>query len=197
MEVLASLYSPVEYNIFAYCNNNPIKYFDLSGNIALTTCVIIGAVIGLIIGGAAGACISYSKYKKVKWKYVLLCGAIGAAVGAAAGYAVGVAIGASSTTIFTAKGFAKSFKISAKISKQMAKRGWNNKLIKETILRNVARKATNKATGKAATAYFTSTGAYVVIDNATKQIIQISNRFDPNWVVDVTIKLLRSDVFIK
>ena len=79
----------------------------------------------------------------------------------------------------------------------MSRRGWSKSLIKDTILKNVGRKAVNKATGNAATAYFTSTGAYVVIDNITKEIIQISNRFDPNWVVDVTIKLLKSDVFVR
>ena len=50
----------------------------------------------------------------------------------------------------------------------------------------------SKATGNAATAFFTgpgATGAYVVIDNVTKEIIQISDRFDPNWIIDQTIKL--------
>ena len=79
----------------------------------------------------------------------------------------------------------------------MAKRGWTEELIKETILKNIGREAFNRATGNAATAYFTSSGAYVVIDNVTNEIIQISNRFDANWVIDATIKLLESDVFIK
>ena len=68
---------------------------------------------------------------------------------------------------------------------------------KDTILKNIGRKAIKKATGNAATAYFTSSGAYVVIDNITKEIIQISNRYDPNWIIDSTIKLLKGDVFIK
>jgi phage-related minor tail protein len=170
---------------------------DPTGEIAILTCVLIGAGIGLLLGGATGAYISYKKFNEVRWKYVLIGAAAGAAIGAAAGYAIGIAIGASATTIGTAKGFASAFKITSKISSQMAKRGWTNQLIKETILKNVGRKAFNKATGNAATAYFTSSGAYVVIDNITKQIVQISNRFDPNWVVDATIKLLKGDVFIK
>ena len=80
---------------------------------------------------------------------------------------------------------------------KMAKRGWSSNLIRDTILKNVGRKALNKATGNAATAFFTSSGAYVVIDNITKEIIQISDRYDINWVVDETIKLLKGDVFIK
>ncbi len=196
-EYAINQYGSTEHDLFTYCNNDPINYVDPLGNIALITCVIIGAVAGLILGGATGACISYAKYKKVKWKYILIGAGVGAAIGAAAGYAIGIAIGASSTTIFAAKGFAKSFKITAKISKQMARRGWSKSLIKDTILKNIGRKAVNKATGNAATAYFTSTGAYIVIDNITKEIIQISNIFDPNWVVDVTIKLLKSDVFVR
>jgi len=186
------------YNVYTYCANNPIMYVDHTGEaISLIACVVIGAVAGLVLGGTAGAVISYKKFGKVKAKYVFIGAAAGAAIGAAAGYAIGIAIGASVTTATTAKGFASVFKISSKISGQMAKRGWTNKLIKDTILKNVGRKAFNKATGNAATAYFTSSGAYVVIDNITKQIVQISNRFDPNWVVDATIKLLKGDVFIK
>ena len=70
-------------------------------------------------------------------------------------------------------------------------------MIKSTIRKNVGRKALNKATGNVATAYFTSSGAYVVIDNVTKEIVQLSNINDSNWVVDATIKLLKKDVFIK
>lgn len=49
------------------------------------------------------------------------------------------------------------------------------------------RSATNRATGNAATAFFQESGSYVVKDNVTNQIIQISNRLDPNWIPDVTI----------
>lgn len=173
-------------------------YVDHTGEaISLIACVVIGAVAGLIIGGTTGAVISYKKFGTVKAKYVFIGAVAGAAIGAAAGYAIGIAIGASVTTATTAKGFANAFKITSKISKQMARRGWTDKLIKDTILKNVERKAINKATGNAATAYFTSSGAYVVIDNITKEIIQISDRYDLNWVVDATIKLLKGDVFIK
>jgi len=150
-----------------------------------------------IVGGLAAYPRSYKKYQQVKWKYIFIGVAAGAAIGAAVGYGIGILIGASATTATTAKGFASGFKISTKISGQMAKRGWTNALIKNTILKNIGRKAINKATGKAVTAYFTSTGAYVVIDNLTKEIIQISDRFDKNWIIDATIKLLRGDVFIK
>ena len=101
------------------------------------------------------------------------------------------------TTAATANSLANGAKYSNKITKQMAKRGWTKDLVKSTIKNNVGRKAVNKATGKAATAYFTKSGDYVVIENVTKNIVQISNRFDPNWVADATIKLLKWDKFVR
>ena len=35
------------YNLFAYCDNNSIIKLDVNGNIAITTCIIIGAAIGV------------------------------------------------------------------------------------------------------------------------------------------------------
>jgi len=81
-----------------------------------------------------------------------------------------------------------SFSIDAKIMGQMEKRGWNTGAI-DDVLANPSHvsPATNKATGGAASAYFRADGSYVVRDNATGKIIQISNRNDANWSVDSTI----------
>jgi RHS repeat-associated protein len=195
--ILVDQGSLLQYNLFTFCLNNPVNLMDPSGEIAIMTCILIGAAIGLLFGGSTGAYISYRKFGKVRWEYVFIGAVAGAAIGAAVGYAIGIAIGASTTTLGTAKGLANAFKITSKISNQMGARGWTNQLIKETIMKNVGRQALNKATGGAATAYFTSSGAYVVIDNITKEIIQVSNRYDLNWVIDSTIKLMKADVFIK
>ena len=78
--------------------------------------------------------------------------------------------------------------LTPKITKQMLSRGWTDKLIESTVNNPfTTRAATNKATGNMATAYFTKDGAYVVRDNITKEIIQISNRLDPKWIPDSTI----------
>jgi hypothetical protein len=78
--------------------------------------------------------------------------------------------------------------LTPKIVKQMGSRGWSEGLINSTVRNpHTTRVATNKATGNAATAFFTKEGAYVVRDNVTGQIIQVSNRLDPRWVPDATI----------
>jgi hypothetical protein len=82
----------------------------------------------------------------------------------------------------------KAVELSDKIVNQMGKRGWDANAINNVVTNsNIIREATNKATGNPATAYFTPDGAYVVVDNITKVVIQISNRFDPNWIPDPTI----------
>jgi serine/threonine protein kinase len=46
------------------------------------------------------------------------------------------------------------------------------------------RAAINRLTDNPATAYFNRDGSYVVVDNVTSDMIQISNRLDPNWIPD-------------
>lgn len=65
----------------------PIVYEDKTGTIAITTCVIIGAIAGAIIGGIASKLI----YGKVNGWWVLT----GALIGGALGYVGGAFFGAS------------------------------------------------------------------------------------------------------
>jgi hypothetical protein len=70
----------------------------------------------------------------------------------------------------------------------MGRRGWTKELIHETVNNPfTTRVASNRATGNAATAYFQKNGSYIVKDNITNEVIQISNRLDPKWVPDATI----------
>ncbi len=80
-------------------------------------------------------------------------------------------------------------KLSAKIVGQLAGRGWTPKLVQRVIDRAVhTSPALNRATGNAATAYFDRTGAYVVRDNVTGEIVQVSNRLNPGaWRPDASI----------
>src|SRR5690606_14125171 len=87
-----------------------------------------------------------------------------------------------------AKGSSVFSYITPKITKQMAGRGWTKELIHNTVNNPfTTRAATNRATGNAATAYFQKNGSYIVKDNVTNQVIQISNRLDPKWIPDATI----------
>lgn len=82
-----------------------------------------------------------------------------------------------------------SFYYGAKIQKQISTRGWSDALIDDTINQpHATRSAVDKATHRAATAYFRKDGSYVIRDDITGRIIQISNRGDPNWMPDAAIK---------
>ncbi len=78
------------------------------------------------------------------------------------------------------------YKLTAKIMNQMSKRGWTEKLISKTLKSKITREATNKATGNKATAFFAKDGSYVVKDDVTNEIIQISDRLR-SWTPDQTI----------
>ena len=76
-----------------------------------------------------------------------------------------------------------------KINRQMSRRGWSSDDVNRTIdSPYTTRGATNRASGNDATAYFNRDGSYVVRDDKTGNVVQMSNRNDPNWVPDATIK---------
>ena len=78
---------------------------------------------------------------------------------------------------------------SEKTNKQLSTRGWTKELVVETIdSSTITRKATNKATGGNATAYYRKDGSYVVCDDITAEIIQVSKIGDPDWTPDRSIE---------
>ncbi len=87
------------------------------------------------------------------------------------------------------KGISSVFSyITPKIAKQMSRRGWTAKMIRELVNESrIIRPAFNRATGNNATAYFTEKGAYVVRDNVTGTIVQVSDRLNPGWIPDSSI----------
>ena len=93
-------------NLYAYCQNDPINYYDPTGHFLISTAVLIGAIIGAVVGAGVGFGIAaYNDYKddgqifngSVAWyDYLgatLLGGTIGAVVGGAIGYGVGYLAG--------------------------------------------------------------------------------------------------------
>ncbi|HAK72623.1 MAG TPA: hypothetical protein DCP36_01805, partial [Sporomusaceae bacterium] len=78
-----------------------------------------------------------------------------------------------------------------KIGKQMNKRGWTEDSIKDTLndpVKTVKTQDTRwlpgaeKPLNDPATAYYAKDGSYVVRNDKTGEITQISNKNDPNWI---------------
>ena len=79
-----------------------------------------------------------------------------------------------------------------KIARQMQRRGWTDQDISDTISKPAdTAKTINKATGNTATKYYNSDGHYVVRDDVTDEIIQISDRNEPGWIDDLTDKPIK------
>ncbi len=79
------------------------------------------------------------------------------------------------------------FSYGRKIANQSRNRGWTDGLIGDTVANfHVTRRAVNKATGGSATAYFRKDGSYIVLDDTTRDVIQVSDRLR-RWIPDSTI----------
>ena len=84
--------------------------------------------------------------------------------------------------------FGSASKSAARLQSQMLSRGWTEQTVQQTVrYSRITREATNLANNNPATAFFNRDGSYVVIDNITRVVIQVSNRFDPNWIPDPSI----------
>ena len=84
--------------------------------------------------------------------------------------------------------FGSSVKSAKKISNQMASRGWTERSVRRTVNNPyTTRVSVNHATGNRATAFFNSDGSHVIIDNRTRAVVQVSDRFDPAWAPDRNI----------
>ncbi|CUH97800.1 hypothetical protein P22_3946 [Propionispora sp. 2/2-37] len=84
-----------------------------------------------------------------------------------------------------------TYSVETKIVKQMEKRGWSNEMVDDAINNSVRTVKTvdtrnNPLTGTKnndpATAYYSKDGGYVVRNDRTGDIVQVSDRNDPNWV---------------
>jgi cell division septation protein DedD len=89
-----------------------------------------------------------------------------------------------------AEGQSVESQFGSKINKQMPKRGWNEDSVRQTIDRPARTVRTTDArwqpdgskVSEEATAYINRDGSYVVRNNRTGDIVQISNRNDPGWI---------------
>ena len=84
----------LSYNLFTYCENNPVNYVDLTGYV-VTPANVIGAVVGLVLGAVGGYFLSRFLADKIGlkgWKRTVFIVGISAIISAAAaviGYFIG------------------------------------------------------------------------------------------------------------
>lgn len=87
------------------------------------------------------------------------------------------------------KNAGKKTRFGTKIQKQLTRRGWTVEAIRE-VISNPHRTAPTRDTrylpeggrlDDPATAYIASDGSYVVRNDETGDLVQVSNRNDPNW----------------
>ena len=84
------------YNLYAYCENNPVNYVDNTGYVAAN---VIGAVIGLVLGAVGGYFLSRFLADKIGlkgWKRTVFIVGISAIISASAaviGYFIGPYVG--------------------------------------------------------------------------------------------------------
>ena len=85
--------------------------------------------------------------------------------------------------------FGSSTKSTQKLMNQMNGRGWTEDLIRNTVENPYTiRTSINKATGNSATVFYTQQGSYVIVDDVTKAIVQISDNINPStWIPDLSI----------
>jgi filamentous hemagglutinin len=114
------------------------------------------------------------------WSFLMLSGPGRGTMEKAAGLGAATAPEGGAATLTTT--------IDTKIAGQIASIGWTTASIDETIASPVATSPTfNRATGNPATACYATDGSYIVRDNVTGKVAQISDKFDPTWKPDVSI----------
>lgn len=73
---------------------------------------------------------------------------------------------------------------------QVARRGWTDSDIADTIENPVLIRTdpniVNRANGNPVTYYYRADGHYVVIDDFTGTVVQVSNTYDPRWIDEMT-----------
>jgi filamentous hemagglutinin len=89
-----------------------------------------------------------------------------------------------------ARRFGPPVRIEDKIASQLIVRGWTEQEIQDAVARPPIGISTDNTGSRSdpATVYGSRIGGYVVVNDVTNQIVQISDRTDPGWVPDSRIK---------
>ncbi|MFT4810649.1 MAG: hypothetical protein ACI9LX_004017 [Paraglaciecola sp.] len=154
------------FNRYAYANNNPYKYVDPNGESS-----------SLAINGAR----------------MLFVPAPGARVVGAVMIIAGVAIAYNESGDSTDK--PNKPKIGKKKLKQLGKRGWTESEVEDAVNTDPIGETTDTSHDEngnrkndPASVYGSKTDGHVVQNDETGEIIQVSDKNDPNWVPDPKIE---------
>ena len=85
--------------------------------------------------------------------------------------------------------FGSAAKSATKLSNQMSQRRWTESTVRNTVSNPfTTRASTNLATGNSATVYYNQRGGYVIVDNVTNVVVQVSDNLYPSsWIPDPNI----------
>ena len=189
--------------MFAYCNNNPIRFVDYTGEFVEVFLDDADDALGFLELLGVGACgggtyhyavdLSHASRSSV-WGNPLLNGEWSSysywTPMYGGGSSVGVSAKGDTATIKSSELiFGSSTKSTQKLMNQMNSRGWTDGAIKNTVDNPyTTRISVNKATGNSATVFYTNRGSYVIVDDITKEIVQISDNINPStWAPDTSI----------
>ena len=161
----------------------------VAGNLVSVAIGIHGANIGgaatggLAVSGAGSVAVPATGAFTVYMGGVAVSGAVHAGVNISMLVSGGGGGGSGSSVRF-----GSDAKSGQRLANQMSQRGWTEDTVRSTVNNpHTTRSATNRATGNSATAFFNRDGSHVIVDNTTREIVQVSNRFDLNWIPDSSI----------
>ena len=175
-------------NLYAYAGNNPIAYSDPFGlcppedhNDQEWCHSPLYWTLRHIFHVSPKTAAAYASWGEAA--------ALGTGMTGSAVRATGEGLAANARSVTNAAGENIGFSIGSKIEKQMGSRGWTDQSVGETIANpdktvsttDTRHLADGTQVNDPATAYYNKDGSYVVRNDKTGDIVQVSNRNDPNW----------------
>lgn len=193
-------------NLYIYALYNPVNYLDPSGNIALVDDLVVAGLVFLGATAVYAATPLLTKMLQEMGKtFTDLCNMTAEEIRwlielAKSKYAESQAASKSTNAVAAPAApdpdddnnklkFESDTKSRKKLMNEMNSRGWTEQSVYDTVNNpHTTRISINKANGHPATVYYNANGAYVVVDDITNAVIQVSDAISPStWVPDSSI----------
>jgi RHS repeat-associated protein len=178
-------------NAYGFANGDPITYsdpFGLCGEKGGQPCPVLFGGCPAISDACDSAPLGQLGVDHPKLAIAGGLTLVGASFGEAIADAVELGAGLYKTVrkAFESHSAPLASNITKKISRQLGRRGWSAGDIDQTVNSPfTTRPSINRATGNRATAFYREDGSYVVRDDGTGDIVQISDRKSPSsWKPD-------------